>query len=201
MSLNLIRRKVARIVPKHTAFFQCDIQGVFEKLIYKMPIVTNTCIRMAKTSQILGIPMVITEQTPEKLGYTLDSIAKHHPEGTPVFHKTTFSMMTDEVTEYFNSLEKDTVVLYGIEGHVCVQQTALDLVGMGVDVHLLTDGVSSTDPHKRATSIRRMTQAGVKLTTFESCLYEMLGSSEHEKFRELLREVVKDTPSDRFERI
>mmetsp|Transcript_10058 Transcript_10058/g.11451 ORF Transcript_10058/g.11451 Transcript_10058/m.11451 type:complete len:105 (-) Transcript_10058:211-525(-) len=104
-----------------------------------MPIVVKNTERMAKTASILDIPLVITEQTPEKLGYTIDSIAKLKPEETPVFHKTTFSMMNEEVTKYFESLNRDTVVLYGIEAHVCVQQTALDLAAMGVDVHILTD--------------------------------------------------------------
>ncbi|CAI2381336.1 unnamed protein product [Moneuplotes crassus] len=199
MISNLVRKKISRISTTNSVFFQCDIQGVFEKLVHKMPIVVKNTERMAKAAGIFGIPLLVTEQTPDKLGHTLESIQKVYPPDTPVIHKTSFSMMNDEVTEYFKSLNRDTVVLYGIEAHVCVQQTALDLSAMGVKVHLITDCVSSTCPHKRATAIKRMTQAGVYMTTFEACMFEIMRDCNHEKFKDILKHVLKDNPKDTFE--
>eukprot|EP00345_Euplotes_harpa_P007097 CAMPEP_0168321378 /NCGR_PEP_ID=MMETSP0213-20121227/2239_1 /TAXON_ID=151035 /ORGANISM="Euplotes harpa, Strain FSP1.4" /LENGTH=141 /DNA_ID=CAMNT_0008323025 /DNA_START=120 /DNA_END=545 /DNA_ORIENTATION=+ len=139
-----------------------------------MPILVHNTARLARTAKILDMPLVPTEQKADKFGNTFESIQKEYKEGTQVFEKDSFSMMTDEVTQYFESLGKDTAVLYGIEAHVCVQQTALDLAAMGVHVHLITDATSSSDTHKRNTAIQRMKQAGVHLTTFESCVFELM---------------------------
>mmetsp|Transcript_26894 Transcript_26894/g.31055 ORF Transcript_26894/g.31055 Transcript_26894/m.31055 type:complete len:167 (-) Transcript_26894:50-550(-) len=164
-----------------------------------MPIIVKNTSRMARTARILEVPLIVTEQTPKNLGHTFEEIQKEYPEGTKVFEKTKFSMMTDEVTKYFESFGRDTVVLYGIETHVCVQQTALDLAEMGVKVHLITDCVSSSDAHKRATALQRMMQAGVYLTSFESCIFELMRTCEHAKFKAMLKEVIKDTPQDKFD--
>ena len=197
----LIKNKIARIVPEASFFLQCDVQTKFKDLIHKMPIIIKNTERMAKTAEILKIPLVVTEQTPDKLGHTFDSIKEVYPKHTEYFEKTTFTMMTPEVKKYVEGLKRQTAVLYGIEAHVCVQQTALDLCEQGYDVHLITDCVSSNSEHKRATAIRRMIQAGVHLSTLESCIYEMMHSSEHEQFRVMLKNVTKDSPSDNFSRV
>ena len=135
----------------------------------------------------------------KNLGYTFDEIKKEYTEETKVYEKSKFSMMTDEVTKHFDSLGRDTAVLYGIETHVCVQQTALDLWEKGVRVHLITDCVSSSDTHKRATAFKRLFMAGVHMTSLESCIFELMRTSEHPAFRTMLKEVIKDVPSDKFD--
>ena len=107
-------------------------------------------------------------------------------------------MITDEVEQYFDSLKCDTAVLYGIEAHVCIQQTALDLAAKGVNVHLITDCVSSSDQHKRDTALQRMLQAGIHFITLESCAFEIMRTCIHKDFKTILKEVVKDTPKDMF---
>ncbi len=79
--------------------------------------------------------------------------------------------------------ERKSVVLFGIEAHVCVQQTALDLLEQGYAVHVLVDGVSSSRAHDRAVALRRMENAGAYLTTAESLIFMMLGSAAHPHFR------------------
>ena len=164
-----------------------------------MPIIVKNTARMARTARILNVPLIVTEQTPKNLGYTFDVIKKEYTDETKVFEKSKFSMMTDDVAKHFVSLDRDNVILYGIEAHVCVQQTALDLLERGVKVHLITDWVSSSDTHKRATAFKKLFMAGVHMTSLESCIFELMRTSEHPAFRTMLKEVIKDTPSDMFE--
>ena len=192
-------KKLSRLLPTNWVFLQWDIQTRFENIIYKMPIVVKNSARMARTARILNIPLIGTVQNSKTFGNTFDSIMKEHTEGMRMFEKSTFTMMNDEIAHHFMSLRRDTAVLYGIESHVCVQQTALDLASMGVNVHLITDWVSSSDKHKRATAFKRMFMAGVHMTTLESCIFELMRSSEHAAFRTMLKEVIKDVPDDMFD--
>lgn len=79
--------------------------------------------------------------------------------------------------------QRKSIVLFGIEAHVCVQQTALDLLEQGYDVHVLADGVSSQRVHDRSVALRRMAQAGAHVTTAESLIFMLLASAEHPQFR------------------
>eukprot|EP00343_Euplotes_focardii_P007723 CAMPEP_0205819634 /NCGR_PEP_ID=MMETSP0206-20130828/2095_1 /ASSEMBLY_ACC=CAM_ASM_000279 /TAXON_ID=36767 /ORGANISM="Euplotes focardii, Strain TN1" /LENGTH=172 /DNA_ID=CAMNT_0053113469 /DNA_START=78 /DNA_END=596 /DNA_ORIENTATION=- len=163
------------------------------KLIKDLPIVAKNASRLAKAAKIFGIPLIVTEQYIKAFGETYKDIVDEYPEGTKSYEKSIFSMMTEEVTEQLQGFKVSTVVLYGIEAHVCIQQTALDLIEMGYNVFLLTDTVSSSRELERSTAIVRMTQAGVQMTTLESVLFEILGHSKHEKFKSIL-EIVKDVP-------
>ena len=192
-------RKLSRLLPSNWVFLQCDIQTRFDNVIHKMPIIIKNTERMARTAKILKIPMIATEQNSKSFGHTYDSIMKEHTSDVKLFEKSTFSMMNDEVLHHFMSFKRDTAVLYGIEAHVCVQQTALDLIEMGMNVHLITDWASSSDAHKRATALKRMFIAGVHMTTLESCIFELMRTSEHIAFRTMLKEVIKDVPNDQFD--
>ena len=76
-------------------------------------------------------------------------------------------------------------MLFGIETQVCVQQTALDLLGNGFDVHVIADGVSSRTQVDRLFALERMRQSGVFISTSESVLFELLGDSKHPRFKEV----------------
>jgi nicotinamidase-related amidase len=100
------------------------------------------------------------------------------------FEKKLFSMITEEVkAKIAETPERKTFVLFGIEAHVCVQQTALDLLEQGYAVHVLVDGVSSQRAHDRAVALRRMEKAGAYLTTAESLVFMLLGGASHPQFR------------------
>jgi isochorismate hydrolase len=93
-------------------------------------------------------------------------------------------MCTDELQAKLDTTpERKTIVLFGIEAHVCVQQTALDLLEKGYDVHILVDGVSSSRALERGVALRRMAQAGAYLTTAESLIFMLVGSAGHPQFR------------------
>ncbi len=97
-----------------------------------------------------------------------------------IFEKKKFSMMTDEVTDYYCNTDlmkgRENVVLFGIEAHVCVQQTCLDLIEMGKDVHVVVDCVSSQQGYDREIALKRMENAGALLTTAQSLAFMLMGS-------------------------
>lgn len=121
------------------------------------------------------------------------------PEKT-VFEKMKFSMVTDELNVTLQSMFVKSVILTGLEGHVCVQQTALDLLGEGYDVHVLVDGVSSQRPLDRSVALDRIRAAGCFLTTSESVIYELMKTARHEKFKSILQIVKNPRPEGSFAR-
>jgi len=96
-------------------------------------------------------------------------------------------MVTDEVLEYMKQQgDRRHIVLYGIETHICILQTSIHLVKSGYNVYLVTDGSSSQREEDRSIAMRRLEREGVKLTTSESILYEILQDAKHKSFKEIL---------------
>ena len=149
--------------------------------------------RLAQTAKILGIPVIATTQI--NFGPISGMVsAKHHP-GVKVFEgKKQFSMMTPEVDSYFRSLGRTSVVLYGCEAHICVKQTALDLLAWGVNVFVVVDAVTSMQIHDRNVGLQEVRDAGARLVTFQSLLFDLLRTTEHPKFKKFLP-VVKLSPT------
>jgi nicotinamidase-related amidase len=96
---------------------------------------------MMRAAAILELPIVVTEQYPERLGATVDELQPHIPEGHPAIAKKLFSMCTPEVCERLDEMpERTQAVIMGLEAHVCVLQTAMDLTDRGLEVFVLVDG-------------------------------------------------------------
>lgn len=114
-----------------------------------------------------------------------DAFADPNDIGTlvPVFEKKKFSMMTPECTDHLSSLGKTSFLLVGIEAHVCLQQTALDLLEQGHDVHIIADGVSSQQKYDREMALKRMESSGAWLTSAQSAAFMLLGSADHPNFK------------------
>ena len=105
--------------------------------------------------------------------------------GVRVFEKTKFSMCTPEVNTALAETSATAAVIFGLEAHVCVQQTCLDLLAMGIDVHIVVDAVSSQRVLDRSTALERMKTAGAVLTTAESVEMTLQEDSKHPNFREV----------------
>mmetsp|Transcript_4152 Transcript_4152/g.14659 ORF Transcript_4152/g.14659 Transcript_4152/m.14659 type:complete len:175 (+) Transcript_4152:19-543(+) len=154
----------------------------------------------------MSIPVIATEQYPRAFGRLVEdlhgvpaavegSTEPRHSEckRIAVFEKTKFSMMNEAVTKHFNGLptsksnpespEGPSVVLFGIEAHVCVQQTALELLQMGYDVHIVADGTSSQNVSDRKFAFDRLRQSGAYVTTYESVLFQLLRDAKHPSFK------------------
>lgn len=104
-------------------------------------------------------------------------------------------MLDAQVSAHFDSLKKKSVILYGIETHVCIRQTALDLLERDCNVHLVIDATSSMNHHDRNIALQGMAQAGVTMISFQSLVFELLRTAEHPLFKEFLP-ILKDSPAD-----
>eukprot|EP00571_Detonula_confervacea_P013014 CAMPEP_0172308304 /NCGR_PEP_ID=MMETSP1058-20130122/8945_1 /TAXON_ID=83371 /ORGANISM="Detonula confervacea, Strain CCMP 353" /LENGTH=207 /DNA_ID=CAMNT_0013020689 /DNA_START=247 /DNA_END=870 /DNA_ORIENTATION=- len=189
------RRAVGKLSPSNTALLVCDVQERFRPLIHKMETVVNTTKFMTSVAKELNFPIVVTQQYTKVFGPTIpDAFADPKDIGTslvPVFDKKKFSMLTEECSQHLTSLNKTTFLLVGIEAHVCLQQTALDLLEQGHDVHIIADGVSSQQSYDREMALRRMESCGAWLTTAQSAAFMLMGSADHPNFKAVSK-LVKD---------
>jgi hypothetical protein len=157
--------------------------------------VITTTQKLLKASQILSIPVFATTQLRGKLGETCAELNLDNDDdsGSIRTHahadKTRFSMWIPELRKAFDGLgpEKREVVIVGIESHICVTQTALNLLAEGHKVYVLADGVSSCNPEEVPIALARLRAEGVVVTTSESFLYECMGDAGIGEFKEMSR--------------
>ena len=185
MSLRASRFAMGRLHPESTAVLLCDVQERFAPLIYNSETVIQTCRYMTSVARELRIPVVATQQYTKAFGPTVKECFATPDEllTTPIFEKKLFSMITPEVHHKLTELERDTYIIMGIEAHVCVQQTCLDLIEQGKNVHLIVDGVSSQQVIDREIALQRLQSAGVFLTTAQSAAFMLMQTAEHRNFK------------------
>ncbi|MFI5402405.1 MAG: hydrolase [Planctomycetota bacterium] len=164
-----------RLEKQRVALLLIDMQERFRDLIDGMAGVVAQCSRLVRFCDRLGIPVVVTEQYPAALGRTLAELAAVLPKGAAPIEKTTFSCGGDEgFRRAVAGVKREQWVLCGIEAHVCVCQTALDLVRDGRQVALAADATSSRRPRDRDLALARMRDSGVEVTSTEMVLFEIL---------------------------
>jgi hypothetical protein len=144
----------------------------------------ENAIRLARISRILGLPALVTEQ--QKLGATVPELREALGTVDPVSKVEFDAFGSESFTERVKSLKRNTLILAGIEAHICVAQTALHAVPY-YRVHVVADAVSSRALQNREIALRRMEQAGVVLSSTEMVIYELLGKAGTEEFREVLK--------------
>ncbi len=130
---------------------------------------------MIKAAEILSIPIYATTQNRNRLGETCAEI--NIPNAVEHADKTAFSMWVPSIASHFSSSTPAEVVIVGIESHICVTQTTLDLLAHGHKVYVLADGVSSCNPQEVPIALARLRAAGAVVTTSESFLYECMGDA------------------------
>lgn len=135
----------------------------------------------------LHVPVIATEQYPQGLGPTEDSIRSQLADEA-ILEKTCFSCTN---SDSFNTLlaqhQRKQIILTGMETHICVLQTALDLARQGYEVYVVEDAVSSRAKGNQYNALQRLRQAGVVITNVESVLFEWLGDARHEDFKTLAK--------------
>jgi nicotinamidase-related amidase len=182
---NAGRRLVGKLRPETTAFLLCDIQDRFRPLIWRGETVINTSRYLTSVAKALDIPVVVTQQYTKVFGDTVkDCFADPEDlKSVPIFEKKKFSMCTEQVSAHMSKLDKQAIVLFGIEAHVCVLQTALDLLEQGKDVHIIVDACTSQQAFDREIALQRLSQAGAYLTTAQSAAFMLMQSAEHSNFK------------------
>ena len=166
-----------------------DVQGTLAHKMHDKSFFIENLKKMIKGAQVLNVPILITEQIPQKLGPTLPEITSLFSDFQPT-PKASFSCCGEpEFMKKFNAIGRTQILLTGIEAHVCVYQTAVALKSLGYEVHLLADCVSSRTAENKLISIERMKTEGIKLTTAEMALFELMKIAEGDKFREMVKVV------------
>ncbi|MEM6315458.1 MAG: isochorismatase family protein, partial [Planctomycetota bacterium] len=136
---------------------------------------------LAEGCRLLGMDVIATEQVPGKFGATVTEIAGHVGR---TFAKSRFSAWAGEVAEVVGDR---SVLVAGVEAHVCVLQTVLDARSAGADVFVVGDAISAGESTQVAPALRRMTAAGAVETGVVSALYELMADAEHPAFRDVLK--------------
>ncbi|MDV2989464.1 MAG: hydrolase [Dehalogenimonas sp.] len=132
---------------------------------------------------LLGVPAIITEQNTAGLGPTIPEIASLTPE-TATIEKFTFSCCAENgFLETLRNTGRRQIIICGIESHICVYQTALELQKAGYEVQIVTDGVASRSPANRKLALTRLQNEGIRLTGVEMALFEMLKTARSEQFK------------------
>jgi nicotinamidase-related amidase len=172
------------LAPEHTAIVVVDLQDAFRAPIFEFDkIVARTAI-VLQAAKLLNLPVLVTEQYPQKLGATVPEIKALLPDGTPVVDKTAFSCCGASVfNEQLERLRRTQIVLCGIETHVCMSQTAHDLLARGRQVHVLEDCTSSRAPQNREIGLAKMRRSGALPSSSEMALFELMQDARHEHFR------------------
>jgi len=169
-----------------TALLVIDVQVKLLPAIHEGQRVVEASKRMAAAAGVLGVPIVMTEQYPAGLGPTCPEL-KECLAGVPLVEKTRFSAWVPGLTNRLEQLARPHLLIVGIEAHVCVQQTVLDLLRMGYLPYVCADAVSSRRPLDCDTAIERMRQAGAVVTTTESAVFEMTCEAGTDLFRRMLK--------------
>lgn len=169
------------------ALIVVDVQEAFAKAVESFDDVVAQTAILVQGAKTLGIPVVVTEQYPRGLGDTVEPVRDALGEATPRLPKTVFSAAR---ADGFDLGGRDQALICGIETHVCVNQTAHDLLGQGVEVHVAIDAVSSRTEANRALGLRKMEESGAILTSVETALFELLGAAGSDEFKTIQKLVM-----------
>ena len=162
-----------------------DIQ---EKLVASLNkhSVVNCAVKITNASRLLDIPVIVTEQYPSGLGSTVAPLKAFLPDNVDIVEKTYFNTLLEEgFLEKIKSYGRKQIVIFGIETHICVYQTACALVEAGFEVYAVKDACASRGKYEFKQGIEAMRDNGVKISCVEIILFEWLKGSKHPKFKEV----------------
>jgi nicotinamidase-related amidase len=172
-----------------TAFVMIDVQEKFVPAISGINEVIKNANILVKASEILKIPLIVTEQYPKGLGSTVKNIRL--PENATKIEKIHFSCFgNDEFTVVMDKLKQKKIkslVVFGIETHVCILKTVLDAMSEGFEVHVVADAASSRTQLNKDAALKRMMQSGAFIATTEMICFQLMDKAGTEEFKEISR--------------
>ena len=167
-----------------------DVQGKLAQLMTDRETLFANLRRMIQGARALDVPVIWVEQLPDKLGPSIPDVAQQLRDQQPI-SKATFSCGgSEEFNAALQATGRRQVLLTGIETHICVYQTAGDLLSAGYGVELVTDATSSRFAHNKRLGVDKMQRLGATLTSTEMVLFELLGTAAHPAFRSI-QQIVK----------
>ena len=170
----------AKLDRERAALVVVDVQEAFRKAVADFDQVAGVAATLVEGAKAIGIPIIVSEQYPRGLGETMPEVAEHLPEGSEPIDKLCFSAAE---APGFDLGGRDQTLVCGIETHVCVNQTVLDLLAEGIDTHVAADAVGSRTASNRELGLHKMERAGAVLTSVETALFELLRRSDAAEFK------------------
>jgi len=161
-----------------------DIQEKLLPAMIDKDTVLENCLTFLRGVEALELPVVLTEQYPKGLGKTVAPILNVIPDAK-TFEKMKFSCLEEDVFTYLKESGRKTVLICGIEAHVCVLQTIVDLVEAGFKPVLISDCTSSRKENDKMYAVVRAGAENAVVSTYESVLFELIGSAKHPKFKDI----------------
>ncbi|HVF10389.1 MAG TPA: hydrolase [Abditibacteriaceae bacterium] len=176
---------LTRLRRNDTILLIVDMQERLVPAMFEAERVARHCATLAAVARRLNLPVVVTEQNPAKLGPTVASVTEAAGTHAPIA-KMLFSACTEATLEALARTNRSTVLLCGIEAHVCVLQSALDLIERNFTVFVAQDAIASRQESSRKIGWERMMRAGAVPTSMESAIFELLREAGTADFRALL---------------
>jgi len=169
----------------NTAIVMIDVQGKLVNVMDQKELLLDNMQRLVKGAQVLNVPIIWLEQYPQGLG-PIDKTLREYIQSNNPIEKVVFSACKSETfIEQLEVLDRKTILVTGIEAHICVYQTVVDLLKLGHKVEVVVDCVSSRTEMNKKIGINKMKSLGAKETSVEMALFELIGTANHPKFREI----------------
>ncbi|MFP4222759.1 MAG: isochorismatase family protein [Phycisphaeraceae bacterium] len=176
-----------RLDPDHTAIVLVDVQERLVPAMHNAEPLVRQVGRLLDAAAVLDLPVLVTEQYPDGLGQTMPALASHVARSVCRHDKTRLSACIGPIRDELARLQARCVLVAGLEAHVCVAQTCLDLLEQGYLTGVVADATGSRNAYDREIGLQRLFQAGVMPLTVESAVLELLGDASHDKFRDIHR--------------
>ena len=170
---------------KSTVLVIIDVQGKLAQIMHDRDNLFRNLHILVSGMKLLNIPIIWMEQLPDKLGSTIPEIKNVLIDQNPIIKDVFSCMKNDEFNNQINRIKPNDIILAGIESHVCVYQTAMDLLDKKHNVHIVVDAISSRTSENKELGIQRMLLEGVMQTSVEMLLFELQGNAKGERFRQI----------------
>lgn len=166
-----------------------DVQEKLSKVMKVKDDVVKNCLHLIELAKTYNIPILVTEQYPKGLGQTLEEIRDALPSYNPI-EKLSFNCCEEPLfLERIKDVNKKNVIIVGMETHICILQTCIGLLKMGLNIHIVKDAVCSRFKENWKTGIELMRDAGAVITCTETILFQVLKIAGTEEFRAISRRI------------
>ena len=171
--------------PKSTVLVIIDVQGKLAQIMHDRDTLFKNLHILVSGVKLLNIPIIWMEQVPDKLGSTIPEIKDVLIDQKPIIKDVFSCMKNEEFNNQIKRINPNDIILAGIESHVCVYQTAMDILEKKYNVHIVADAISSRISENKELGIERMLLEGAMKTSVEMLLFEIQGEAKGDRFRKI----------------
>ena len=180
------------IKPDKSALLVIDVQERLLPAVHQSETVEQAVCDLINVAEQLDVPILYSEQYPKGLGPTCDKVAEALPDAAVRLEKLTFSCAADaQCNQQIKAVDRSQIIICGMETHVCVLQTALELKADGLEVFVVADAVSSRTEQSKQLGLARMRQAGIEVVSKEMVIFEWLERAGTESFRSISKRYLR----------